>query len=206
MWWLPAAGVLVVGLALYITSALHVLSFSPLVTGRQEAARDSAVRNALAQHPAPAPAGTDRAVPTIQLRAGEHPDAAQFNIPVPPDARMPGTRTRGNESATPSGDRALLATSREVSDVLAFYRDELATRGWHEVRTWMSRPANGVPGPGGAVSAFCREIDMPALLVGVVSREAGLTELRLLIDTEQPGPCASSSEPNPWNGHPPPVF
>ena len=47
---------------------------------------------------------------------------------------------------------------------------------------------------------------MPALLVGVVSREAGLSEFRLLIDTRQPGPCASSIDPDPWNGRSPPVF
>lgn len=203
MWWLPAVSLLALGVLLYVTSALHVLSFSPLVTGRQAAERDTAVRDALARQPAPSTAGNSRPAPTIQLRAGEHQDAAHFDIPVPPDARMPGTGTGGGGRATPSPDRALLATPGEVPDVLAFYRDELATHGWHEVRTWMSRPANGVPGPGGAVSAFCREIDMPALLVGVVSREAGLSELRLLIDADQPGPCASSSEQDPWTGRPP---
>jgi hypothetical protein len=176
------------------------------VTGRQAAERDAAVREALAQTATPASAGNSRAAPTIQLHAGVSSDAAHFDIPVPFDAHRPNVRTRGVESATPARDRALLATSGKVADVLAFYRDELAAHGWHEVRTWMSRPANGVPGPGGAVSAFCREADRPALLVGVVSREAGLSELRLLIDAEQPGPCASSSEQDPWNGRPPPVF
>ncbi len=206
MWWLPAVSLLALGMVLYVTNALHVLTFSPLVTGRQEAARDLAVQEALARQPAPSTAGDHRAAPTIQLRAGEDPDAAQFDIPVPLDARMPNPRTRRGERATPSPDRALLATAGEVPAVLAFYRAELATHGWHEVRTWMSRPANGVTGPGGAVSAFCRAIDMPALLVGVVSREDGLSEVRLLIDTDQPGPCASGTEQDPWNGSPPPVF
>jgi hypothetical protein len=206
MWWLTAVSLLALGILIYVTSALHVLSFSPLVTGRQAAERDNAVREALEKAETPASAGNSRAAPTIQLQAGAESDAARFDVPVPFDARMPNARTREGQSATPSRDRALLATSGEVADVLAFYRDELASHGWHEVRTWMSRPANGVPGPGGAVSAFCREADRPALLVGVVSREAGLSELRLLIDAEQPGPCASSSEQDPWNGRPPPVF
>ncbi len=206
MWWLPAVSLLAFGALLYVTSALHVLSFSPLVTGRQETARDDAVREALARHTAPSTAGNARAAPTIQLQAGEHPGAAQLDIPVPPDARMPGARTPGDERAAPSRDRALLATSGSVADVLAFYRVELAAHGWHEVRSWMSRPADGVLGPGGAVSAFCRGVDMPALLVGVVSHEAGLSELRLLVDAETPGPCASSTEPDPWNDRPPPVF
>ena len=206
MWWLPAASLLALGVLLYVTSALHVLSFSPLVTGRQATERDIAVQDAIARLPAPSAAGNSRTAPTIQLRDGEHRDAIVFDIPVPPEARLPGASIRSGGRATPSPDRALLATPGEVPDVLAFYRDELATRGWHEVRTWMSRPANGVPGPGGAVSAFCREIDMPALLVGVVSREAGLSELRLLIDAEQPGPCASSSDQDPWDGRPPPMF
>jgi hypothetical protein len=206
MWWLPAVSLLALGVLLYVTSALHVLSFSPLVTGRQAAERDSAVREALAQTATPTSAGNSRAALTIPLQAGASPDAPHFDIPVPFDARMPDVRTRRDESVAPSRDRALLATSGEVPDVLAFYRDELATLGWHEVRAWMSRPANGVPGPGGAVSVFCQGVDMPALLVGVVSREAGLNELRLLIDYEQPGPCASSSEQDPWNGRPPPMF
>ena len=206
MWWLPAVSLLALGVLLYLTSALHVLSFSPLVTGRQAAERDHAVQEALGKVEMPVSAGNSRAAPTIQLQAGADPDAARFDIPVPFDARMPNVRTREGESATPSRDRALLATSGEVADVLAFYRDELASRGWHEVRTWMSRPADGVPGPGGAVSAFCREIDMPALLVGVVSRGDGPSELRLLLDAEEPGPCASSSERDPRNGPPPPVF
>ena len=206
MWWLPAVSLLLLGMLFYVTSALHVLSFSPLVAGRQEAARDTAVREALARQPVPPAAGNSRTAPTIQLRAGEHPAAAQFDIPVPPDARMPDTSTRRGGGATPSPDRALLATPGEVPDVLAFYRDELAAHGWHEVRAWMSRPVSGASGPGGAVSVFCREVDMPALLVGVVSREPGLSEVRLLIDTEQPGPCGSAAEQNPWNGRPPPVF
>jgi hypothetical protein len=206
MWWLPAVSLLALAALLYGASALHVLSFSPLVAERQEAARDEAVREALEQYSAPATAGNRRPAPTIQLQAGPHPGAAELDIPVPPDARIANARARGGERAAPSPDRAVLATSGEIADVLEFYRVELATHGWHEVRAWMSRPANGVPGTGGAVSAFCREIDMPALLVGVVSRDDGLSELRLLIDTETPGPCASSAEPDPWDSRPPPVF
>ena len=206
MWWLPATSLLTVGVLLYVTSALHVLSFSPFVVSRHEADRDAAVREVLAQRTTPASASNDRAVSTIRLRAGEHPDAAQLDVPVPPGARMLNPRTGdSNQGAIPSRDRALLATSGEMSDVLAFYRDELVPRGWHEVRAWMSRPTIGVPGPGGALSVFCRDADMPALLVGVVSPEAGMSELRLLIDTDQPGPCASSAGPDPWGGRSPPM-
>jgi hypothetical protein len=206
LWWLPAVSMLALGALLYVTSALHVLSFSPLLTGRQEAALDDAVREALEQHSTVSTVGNRRPAPTIRLQVGQDAGAAQVDIPVPHDARIPNARTRGGERAAPSLDRAVLATSGEVADVLAFYRDELAMHGWHEVRTWMSRPANGVPGTGGAVSAFCREADMPALLVGVVSRDDGMSEIRLLIDAEPPGPCASSAEPDPWDSRPPPVF
>ena len=206
MWWLPAASLLALGTLLYVTSALHVLSFSPLVTGRQEAARDDAVRVALARYSAPATAGNDRVAPTIQLRSGEHPGAAQFDIPVPPDARMGGTRTPEDERATQGRDRAMFTIAGDVTEVLAFYRRELMADGWYEVRAWMSRPALGAPGPGGAVSAFCREVDMPALLVGVMSHEGGPSALHLFVDADQPGPCASSSGPEPWNGSPPPMF
>jgi hypothetical protein len=107
---------------------------------------------------------------------------------------------------TPQRDRALFSTSGDVADVLAFYRDELADDGWHEVRAWMARPAHGAPGPGGAVSAFCQGVDLPALLVGVVSQETGPSELRLFLDAGEPGLCTSSPRPDPWNGSPPLVF
>jgi hypothetical protein len=191
---------------LYVTSALPVLSFSPLVAGRQEGARDDAVREALERHTAPSSAGNSRAAPTIQLQAGEHPGAVQLDIPVPPDARMAGARTREDTRATPMPDRAAFTTAGDVADVLAFYRAELAAHGWHEIRSWMSRPAHGAPGPGGAVSAFCRSIDTPALLVGVVSQETGRTELRLFLDADDPGLCSSSIGPDPWDSSPPPVF
>ena len=206
MLWLPAASLLALGMLLFVTSALHVFSFSPLVIARQEAARDDAVREALAQHSTAATAGNDRAAPRIQLRSSEHPGAARFDIPVPPDARTPGARMPGHEHATQWRDRAMFITSGDVAEVIAFYRLELESQGWHEVRAWMSRPAHGTPGTGGAVSAFCRDIDMPAFLVGVVSHEAGLSELRLIIDAEQPGPCASSTGPEPRNNFPPPMF
>ena len=138
MWWLPATSLLTVGVLLYVTSALHVLSFSPFVVSRHEVDRDFAVREVLAQRTTPASVSDDRVVSTIRLRAGEHPDAARFDVPVPPGARMLNPRTGdSNQGAIPSRDRALLATSGEMSDVVAFYRDELVPRGWHEVRGWM---------------------------------------------------------------------
>jgi hypothetical protein len=204
MWWLPAVSLLASGMLLYLTSALHVLSFSPLVAGRQEATRDDAVREALERHTASSSAGS--AAPTIQLQAGEHPGAEPLDIPVPPAARMSGARTREDARSTQWRDRAVFTTPGDVADVLAFYRVELATHGWHEIRSWMARPAHGMPGSGGAVSAFCRGVNMPALLVGVVSQETGPSELRLFLDGEEPGLCASTPGPDPWNGSPPPVF
>jgi hypothetical protein len=206
MWWLPAASLLVLSLVLHVTTALHVLSFGPLFATRQESARDSAIREAQARSSAAGTTSNARAASTIQLQAGDHPNVTNVDVPVPPDARLADPSSRGRAGGTPSPDRAVLATAGNVPDVLAFYRDELARRGWHEVRTWMSKPVDGVQGPGGAVSAFCRAVDMPALLVGVASDETGRSQVRLLIDDDQPGPCASTPEPDPREGHPPPVF
>lgn len=206
MWWLPAVSLLAVGMLIYMASALHVLSFSPLVAGRQETARDDAVREALARQMSSTSADTGRAALTVRLQAGEHPDTAQLDVPVPLDARMPGARSRDGERATQGRDRAVFATSGDVADVLAFYRAELATHGWHEVRAWMVRPAQGTPGPGSAVSAFCRSSDLPVLLVGVVSQESGPSEVRLFLDAEESGLCALSTGPDRCNGSPPPMF
>jgi hypothetical protein len=205
MWWFPAASLLALGMLLYVTSALHSLSFSPLVIGRQEAARDAAVREALAQHGAQLMVGNDRAAPTIQLQAGEHPGAERLDIPIPPDARLIGARTGEDQRATQIRDRAVFATPGDVAEVLAFYRVELAADGWQEIRAWMARPAHGASGHGGAVSAFCRGVDTPTLLVGVVSEETGSSQLRLFLDAAS-GLCASSPGPDPWNGSPPLVF
>ena len=117
MWWLPAVSLLAVGTLFYVMSALHVLSFSPLIAGRQEAARDDAVREALERHTAPSSAGNPRVAPTIQLRAGEHPGAEPLDIPVPPDARLAGARSREDGRDTHIRDRALFATSGDVADV-----------------------------------------------------------------------------------------
>ena len=205
MWWLPAVGLLALGMVMYVMSALHVLTFSPLNVGRQAAEREAMALRALEP---PEPRASVRSgmfpAPTVHLQAGGHPGAPRFTIPVPRDARLPDA-TRGEREA-PGRDRIVLVTSSDVSDILAFYRAELASDGWHEVRAWMSRPAQGIDGRGGAVSAFCREVNMPALLVGVVTTETGPSELRLLIDADQPGPCASSSEEDPWRGRPPAAF
>jgi hypothetical protein len=206
MWWLPAVSLLALGTLLYVASALSVLSFSPLVVGRQEAARDDAVRAALARHGEVSTAGNERAAPTIQLLSGGHPGAAPLDVPVPPDALMPDARTRDDERAAQLRDRAMMVTGGDLADVLAFYRDELPAQGWHEVQAWMSRPAQGAPGPGGAVSVFCRGVDTPALLIGVVSPQSGPSELRLIVDPADPGLCASSVEPTPRDGLPPQLF
>jgi len=111
----------------------------------------------------------------------------------------------GGDRSTLSPDRPLPATARDVPDLLAFYCDELATRGWHEVRTSMWRRVNGVPGPEGAVSAWSRGIHMPALLVGVVFREDGPGEFRLPMNSDWTSPCRSGAEQDAWNGPPPPM-
>jgi hypothetical protein len=119
---------------------------------------------------------------------------------------MPGARTREEERAAQLRDRAVMVTSSDLADVLAFYRTELPAQGWHEVRAWMSRPAQDAPGPGGAVSVFCRGVDTPALLIGVVSQQSGPSELRLIVDPANSGPCASSVGPDPHDGLPPQLF
>lgn len=211
MWWLPVASMFVLGLVFYVTSALHVLSFSPLLVGRQAAEREAQAQ-AQAQAKATsntsearASAGNTIATTTIRLRAGQGPGAVQVSIPVPPDAQVADTTIRG-ERVTVRPDRAILTTSGEVVIVLAFYRATLAEHGWHEVRTWMSRPAEGASGPGGAVSVYCRAADAPALHLSVVSYAPGQSELRLLLDADSPGACASSSSPDQPEDPPVPVF
>ena len=188
MWWFPAVSLLGLGLVIYVASAAHVLSFSPLVIGRHASEREAAVREALADRPGRPTAGNRRVAPSILLRACEQPDSVSVEVPVPHDALLLDAGHRDGMAVAPAHDRALFTTIGDVATVLEFYRAQLSSLGWHEVRTFMSRPVIGAPGTGGAVSAFCRDADTPAILVGVVSRESGPSELRLLIDSTQSGP------------------
>src|SRR5687768_2179803 len=133
MWWLPVVSLLALGMLAYVFSALHVLVFSPLVVGRQAREREAAARAAQAPPVPRASVGSRTAAPpTIRLEASGHPGSPRFTIPVPHDARLPEAG-RG-EGDRPSRDRIVLATSGDAADVLAFYRDELGSDGWREVR------------------------------------------------------------------------
>lgn len=206
MWWLPAVSLLLVGFVAYVGSALHVLNFSPFVAQQQESARADAVRTALEEQKAMGVARVSRNAPTVQLQAAERPDAEPRDVPVPPSALAPNRRAGRGADMAQQPDRAVFATYEDLADVLKFYREALVSLGWHEVRTWMTRPTDGVAGPGMVVSAFCQGVDQPALLVAVVSTESGPNELRLLLDGDRQGPCSSSGTPDPWNGQAPPVF
>lgn len=202
MWWLPTTVLLLVGFGVYVASALHVLSFSPLRADRLGEGRADAVREVPALQ---ASEQAERVAATIRLSVGEPPAVVQHDVPLPFGIRASGTRPT-DEGAARSRDRAVFVTPGALADVLTFYRSELARRDWHEVRTWMSRPPDGAAGPGMVVSAFCRGLDQPSLLVAVVSPEPGASELRLLLDADADGPCASSGRSSPWYDRPPPVF
>lgn len=204
MWWLSMTGLLAVSVLVYVGSAAHVLTFSPLNTQRAAADRAAAGEGERAQQ-RDASSASAGAAPSIRLRVtGGALGAQQIIVPILPDAQAPGTTGQpGGGQAAPE-DRLYFRTPSGLTDVLSFYRQELAARGWHEVRTWMSRPATGASGIGGAISAFCWDVDRPTLLVGVLSFEDGSSEVRLIVDADQPGPCASTSPPgDQWTDLPP---
>ncbi len=203
MWWLSMTGLLAVSVLIYVGSAAHVVSFSPLVTQRAAADRDAAVEAARAEAQA-ASTAAKTASQSIRLRTSGGPAGAeQAFVPVPPDAQVlsPGARSEGGQPARE--DRLLFRTRGSLADVMAFYRDTLPARGWHEVRSWMSRPTTGAAGIGSAISAFCWGVDRPALLIGVLTADDGSSEVRVLFDADREGPCAASGGQDSWTPQPP---
>lgn len=205
MWWLSMIGLLTVSVVLYVGSAAHVLSFGPFFAKRSAAERDAAVQAAVARE---RDASVTAAEPprSVRLRVATGPPGdAHASVPVPPDASLANWGARRGAAESFPEDRLLFRTPSSMAAVLSFYRDELAARGWHEVRTWMSRPTAGVAGIGSAISAFCSDMDRPSLLIGVLSFDDGSSEVRVLFDPDRAGPCASSGGKDSWTA-PAPLF
>jgi len=198
MWWLSMIGLLTVSVVIYVGSAAHVLSFGPLFAQRSAAERDAAAQAAVSREREAAVAveGSARSV-RLRVTGGSAGDL-QVNVPVPPNASVADWGARQGVAGPLPEDRLLFRTPSNMATVLSFYRDSLAAHGWHEVRTWMSRPTDGVAGVGSAISAFCSSVDRPSLLVGVLSFEDGSSEVRVLFDPDQAGPCASSGGQDTW--------
>ena len=201
MWWLPAVVVPLVGLVLFVASALQVVSFGP-VAAQQAASQTREFRPALAdldpEH------GGEATV--VRLPLASTPGRPQDEIPIPPNARLIANSAHGDETAFHV--RMALEADGQVADLLAFYRDELPLRGWEEVLMWRWRAADAAV-PTGELSAFCRDGDGPRLVVAAIPTSPGTSRALIRIDSATPGPCAEAppgSTPAPGRADPFPTF
>ena len=185
MWWFTLGSMLTISFVVYIASAAQVYTFSPFVMQRAAAAADEDQR---ARQQAPEAAS----VQWLKLWPGEAVSLLPIEVPVPTASAL----TAMPRAKQP--DRAELNVPTSLSDLLSFYRTELATGGWHEVRSWMARPVTSGSAPGNAFSIFCRAAEGPALLVAIAHDPAdGTSSLHLRVSAEQPTPCDAATMPTP---------
>ena len=187
MWWFPVVVVPVVGMVLFVTAALHVVSFGP-VAAKRDADQAREYQAALTE----LRTGRGGAATAIQLPLAPTPRRAQDEIPIPPNARLVANTTHGDGESF--SIRMALEATGDVAGVLAFYRDELPLRGWEEVfmRRWRSEGAEGAAMPTSELSAFCRGEDGPRFVIAAIPTSSTTSRALIRIDSATPGPCAAS--------------
>lgn len=192
MWWFSTATILLVGLVVYVASALHVMSFGPVADQRREATAQD-----LAAVPGSSPLGRDAASGAAQLPLAVAPRDAADELPIPPGARVVENSAHGERRTF--SIRLVLDAPGDVADVLAFYREELPARGWEEVLMWRWRSGDGAAVPTGELSTFCRGEEGPRFVVAATPSTPARSRVHIRIDSATPGPCAVS----PPGGAPP---
>lgn len=133
----------------------------------------------------PSPGGQ---APTAQLLPGQLPPDLGLDLPMPPGARLLGSLAR-RFGDRPFNVEVVLDAPGAPSQVLDFYQQELAARGW----TSRQEGFRGFPGgfqPGGqfappAFNAFCQSETGPLLMLNAVALERGGSDVRLSV--QMPG-------------------
>ncbi len=120
----------------------------------------------------------------IQLLPGRLPEALPFELPRPEGAHVVGSLMRGQTDGT-----VILDVSQDPEAVREFYRRELASRGWEELRPHREVLKGFVAPLMRSSAEFCRGREGPHLSVIARPRD-GLTEVRLswTLDPER-SPC-----------------
>jgi hypothetical protein len=199
MWGLiGVGGAFALSLALYIFSALHVLSFGPVAAQRAtETIEDTEPLHELRERRPADP----RTPPTGQAPTGESSPGGMTagglsGFPIPPDSRVVSSLAREDQAGP--GVFMLLDVPAEAEEVLAFYRRELRARGWRQINTWDSRgvnPADPAAVPPGA--AYCRGPEGPLILLIISDTSAEQSDVRAYVGTDTDGLCGAGTRQTP---------
>ena len=154
------------------TGQANDLSPAPATPASDEAAFRTLAHRLLARRSAGAPAPEE-----VQILVGQLPEGLAVDIPLPDDARIVGSLTRGGEET-----EIVLDAGQTVDQIFDFYRGEFAARDW----VAFDYPTEGgfVPGIGRTGLTFCSEADNAALWVGAFEVVDGPTDVRLNLRTE----------------------
>ena len=145
---------------------------TPATPANDEAAFRTLAHRLLARRSDGAPAPEE-----IQILPGQLPERLAVDIPLPDDAWILGSLTRGGEET-----EIVLDVNQTVDQIFDFYRRELAAKGW----VVFDYPTEGgfVPGIGRTGLTFCSEADNATLWVGAFEVVDGPTDVRLNLRTE----------------------
>ena len=189
---------------LAVAAAASLLPLSPRAAAQSQ--DDPALLRELAERLLSPPfAGPGGQAARPRLLLGALPPELPLDLPLPPGSRLVGSAVRpsfGREGpdSPPSGlsIAVVLDAPGAPADIIRFYQEALGSQGW-------SAPSPADRPPGGFLpssistssSSFCRSPAGPWLSVIVLPQAAGPSDVRIDVDTGNPGPCESQPDPRP---------
>jgi hypothetical protein len=152
-----------------------------------------------------APPGPPGYAPKATLLPGALPDVDVIEaLPMPPAATLVGSLARdGNAKMGPGTSyEVVLDAPGGTTELLGFYKRELGKRGW-DAQHDGGYPATGFqPTLQSAHALFCKSGGGPWLNLSVWPRQGAPADVRMHVETSNPGPCGMAGRGGP-GGMPP---
>jgi len=209
---LGIGGVACVGLVLLLIALAPPRTGSTAVRAQQ--GDDPALLRELAERLVAPGVGPNGQPQTAVLLPGQLPGDLPLALPQPPNSRVIGSAVRKTDARATGWD-VVLDVPGVSADITTFFQQNLSGVGWN------SPPNRGVPGRGGGFQSsalpansayFCQSTRGPFLSVTTYAKTGGPNDVRVHIETSNPGPCAATagqpslSERIPSLSSPPGVF
>jgi hypothetical protein len=148
-----------------------------------------------------APPGPPGYAPKATLLPGALPDVDAIEaLPIPRGATLVGSLARdGNAKMGPGTSyEVVLDAPGGATELLGFYKRELAARGWDTQHDGSGYPATGFqPTLQSAHALFCKASSGPWLNLSVWPRQGAPADVRLYVETASPGPCGMAGRGGP---------
>jgi hypothetical protein len=159
------------------------IAMGPSAGSAQPSGEPGDVRELAERLLAPPGGGSGSPAIAVELLPGELPPGLDIDLPMPAGSRLVGSAARRAEGALVGVDVVIDAPG-QLSDVQAFYRDALETRGWSRAPASIGGPSGGfVPGPplsAPELSMYCQGESGPMLIASFTSRSRDTVEVRLM--------------------------